>query len=394
MSSIMTVRLAFNSIASNKLRTFLTMLGVIIAVAAVITMVSIGQGATKAVTDQIKKMGTADMVTVNIWGDENKQLEYDDMDELRKIENVVGVAPIMQGGTEIRYDKKNMHVGIQGVDSYFPQVRKHYVDRGRFIVPLDMEMRQRVIILGSKVEKELFPFEDAIGKHINLNGVSYTVVGTMEEKGQAMWEDPDSAVWIPLTTAQRFFKRQGIGEVYITASSEEMVPAMTKTLETNLKDMVGEDCFDVYSQTEYLKEVEKVYGILTLVLAGIAGISLLVGGIGIMNIMLVSVTERTNEIGIRKAIGAKRRNILLQFLIEAGVISGVGGIIGIILGWGASKGIAAIISNSTGETMTAYVSPAVVLIAVGFSFIVGMFFGIYPANKAAKLKPVDALRFE
>jgi len=383
------VKLAIAGIRSNKMRSFLTMLGVIIGVAAVIVLVSIGQGATKSVTDSIQSMGS-NLVTVNIRTNETSAtMTYDEVMKWKEETGVKGIAPVINGSVSVKYGNKKWDTSLEGVNDEYQDVRNNYVQSGRFILPTDLTFRQKVVLLGVEVSRQLFENANPVGETVKINGQNYTVVGLLEEKGAQSMGANDDRIIIPLTTAERLLSSRGIRTVYIQASAPETVDAVVTEIDNVLyKKLKNVDAYRVNNQAEMLSAVNQVTGTLTAMLGGIAGISLLVGGIGIMNIMLVSVTERTREIGIRKAIGAKRRDILRQFLIEALVVSCSGGIIGIIIGIGGSQLAGSLISMET-EVSLKFMS-----LAFGFSVLIGIVFGMYPANKAAKLNPIEALRFE
>lgn len=390
MNFLQAVRLSLDSIWSNKLRSFLTMLGVIIGVFAVVALVSLGQGAAGTVTEQVQGMGS-NLITVNITGRGTKTaLTLDEALALGEKVGVKAAVPAISFQANIKYGTRTARFSVEGTTAEYQDVRNHYPQSGRFIVPTDVTYRQKVTVLGTEVAGELFPASDPLGEEIRINGTIFTVVGLLEEKGSGgMMGSDDRKVLIPVSTAQRLFHSPGVQTVYVQAESPETVDRAVAALEASLKfDFRGDDAFRVFNQAQILDVVNQVTGTLTLMLAGIAGISLLVGGIGIMNIMLVSVTERTREIGICKALGAKRRDILFQFLVESAVISGLGGVIGMALGYALVRTI----SNLT--ELNASFSFQVVVTALLFSLFVGIFFGIYPANKAAKLNPIDALRAE
>lgn len=390
MSFSKAVKMAYKEIVGNKMRTFLTMLGIIIGVSAVIIMVSIVQGTTSRITESLESMGT-NLLSVRITGrGADSFLEYDEVLSLSDKYGILGVAPVASGNATIKYGTNTMDITVEGVDENYQSVRNHTVQRGRFITPLDVEYRHKVILLGSEVVKELFTIQNPIGETVKLNGSNYTVIGVLEEKGSSIGGSNDEKVLIPISTAQRFLKIKGIRSLFIQAESAEMVDVAYAELEKFLLNRFknDEDAFRIFNQSEMLSTVNEVTNNMALMLGGIAAISLIVGGIGIMNIMLVSVTERTREIGIRKAIGAKRKDILIQFLIESATISGFGGIIGVIIGLAGNKLLNMLAGINTKPTVS------VLVIAFSFSLIVGVFFGIYPANKASKLRPVDALRFE
>ncbi|PLX28953.1 MAG: ABC transporter permease [Clostridiales bacterium] len=385
-----TFKMAMSSIFSNKMRSFLTMLGVIIGVSAVIILVSIGQGTTKSVTESIEGMGS-NLLTVNIMGrgaDTSLDLEDIEMfDEFIGVGKVAGSSTMnadIKSGTTILED-----ISINGTDEDYLSILNYEMLEGRFLIDTDLDNRQRVAVVGSEVKSELFGNASAIGEEIKINGQTYTIVGSLAEKGSSMMGSNDEVVVIPLTTAQRLSGDTSIRTIYVQAESAETVDVAKAYMENYLERKFGdEDAYRVFDQSEVLDTVGSVTGMLTAMLGGIAGISLLVGGIGIMNIMLVSVTERTREIGIRKAIGAKYSDILVQFIIESIVLSGMGGIIGVALGIGGAYAITAIFELET------VVSMGIVILSTMFSLGVGVVFGIYPADKAAKLNTIDALRYE
>lgn len=383
------VRLAFAGIRANKMRSFLTMLGVVIGVAAVIILVSIGEGTTKSVTQSIEGMGS-NLISVTIRNNEtNVTLSFNEVLKWKERAGIQGIAPVNNGNVTVKYGNKTYNTSLEGVNDEYQQVRNHKVQRGRFIIPTDLSFRQKVVLLGTEVAAQLFGNMDPVGETVKIDGQNFKVVGLLEEKGAQSMGSNDDKILIPFTTAERLLNSKGIRSVYIQAQTPEMVDVVVAQIDHILYNKTKDaEAYRVFNQAEMLSTVNQVTGTLTAMLGGIAGISLLVGGIGIMNIMLVSVTERTREIGIRKAIGAKRRDILRQFLIEALVVSCSGGIIGIILGIGGSWLIGSVISLETA------VSLKIMGIAFGFSVLIGIVFGSYPANKAAKLNPIEALRFE
>ena len=385
-----TFKLAIKSILGNKMRTLLTMLGIIIGTSAVIILVSVAQGTTNQVTENIESMGTNLLsVTINGRGLETS-LDYEEVSELSEIPGVDGVSPIVNGQVTVKYGLNSSSVTVEGADEGYSIVRDQKVSDGRFIHPLDIENRQKVVLLGSEIVEELFQSANPVGEIVQLNGSNFKVIGVLEEKESSLGGSSNNKLLIPITTAERFLKSTGIRSIYIQSESPEKVAEVQVATEAFLlKKFDGnEDSYKVFNQADMLTTVEEITGSMTLMLGGIAAISLVVGGIGIMNIMLVSVTERTREIGIRKAIGAKRKDILLQFMLESAVISGIGGILGVLIGIGGSYGLTRLAGISTS------IVPNTLIIAFLFSIGVGMFFGIYPANKASKLKPVDALSFE
>jgi len=381
------IKLAIAGIKANKMRSFLTMLGVIIGVAAVIVLVSIGEGTSKSVTDRIQGMGS-NLISVNI-RNSRISLTYNEVMQWKERTGVQAIAPVVSGNVTVKYANKKYDTSLEGVNDEYQEVRNHKVQRGRFIIPTDISFRQKVVLLGTEVSSQLFGNVNPVGETVKINGQNFKVVGLLEEKGSQSMGSNDDKVIIPLSTAQRLLSSVGIRSVYIQAESPEAVDTVVFQINNILARKTNDtEDYRVFNQAEMLSTVNQVTGALTAMLGGIAGISLVVGGIGIMNIMLVSVTERTREIGIRKAIGAKRKDILRQFLIEALVVSCAGGIIGIILGIGGSRILGSVMSIQTA------VSLEIIAIAFGFSVLIGIVFGIYPANKAAKLNPIEALRFE
>ncbi|MCL4440307.1 MAG: ABC transporter permease [Firmicutes bacterium] len=387
MNLIQVIKLAVAGIRANKMRSILTMLGVIIGVAAVIVLVSLAQGATKSVTGSIQGLGS-NLVTISM-RNTPITLTYNEVMEWKNRPGIRGIAPVISGNVTVKYGNKKYDTGLEGTNSEYEQVRNTHVQEGRFIMPIDLSFRQKVVLLGTEVSRQLFAQGSPIGETIKINGINFKVVGLLVEKGAAAFGSNDDKVVIPLTTAERVMNSKGVRSVYIQAATPGDVDTVVAQLDNYLyRKTKNTDVYRVSNQVEMLSTVNQVTGMLTLMLGGIAGISLFVGGIGIMNIMLVTVTERTREIGIRKAIGAKRRDILRQFLIEAVVVSGIGGIIGILVG--------ALVSRILGSLMAVEISMSlkVVGMAFGFAVLVGIVFGMYPANKAAKLNPIEALRFE
>jgi putative ABC transport system permease protein len=388
MSIKNTLKMAFKSILSNKMRTFLTMLGIIIGVFSVIVMVSIGQGATAQVTESVQGMGS-NLLTLNI-RDRSTKFDKDNLEDIEKLIGIDLASPNVSLNGTVKYGLDSQEsMAISGVDEDYKEIQGQTVEFGRFISPIDVDYRNKVAVIGYETWENLFAGLNPLQEEISINGEKYKVVGVLSEKESTLMGSSNDIIIIPYTTAMRQFRTNTINTLTIQGESPELVDTALENLEKYLLEIYeDEDSYNIFNQEELLSTLDEITGTLTLMLAGIAGISLLVGGIGIMNIMLVTVSERTREIGIRKAIGARRSNILAQFLIESSVISSVGGIVGIILGMFVNK----ILSTSLG--ISTVVNIQVILIAFGFSLIVGIFFGIYPANKASKLKPVDALRYE
>lgn len=390
MNIIQGIKMAMSSILTNKLRSFLTMLGIIIGVAAVITLVSLGQGSTKQVTEQVQGLGS-NLITVTIMGrGAETSLDYEEAMKWNEKSGIEAVSPVISQNATVKYGNNNVEVSIEGTNSEYESVRDFHVQNGRFLLPIDIEYRQKVAIIGSSTAEELFGLVNPVGQTVLINGTSFKIVGLLEEKGSSMGGSNDEKILIPISTAERLFGSKGVRNIYIQAETPETVDIAVSQLEAELtkKFREEEDSYRIFNQQDILESVESVTSTMTLMLSGIASISLLVGGIGIMNIMLVSVTERTREIGIRKAIGAKKRDVLFQFLIESIVLSGIGGIFGIIFGVGGAMLVGSMTNIGVEFSLN------IIWLAFGFSVIVGVFFGIFPANKAAGLKPIEALRFE
>jgi putative ABC transport system permease protein len=400
------LRIALRGLMANKVRAALTMLGIIIGVAAVIALVSIGQGFSAYVSGQFENLGTNVLfVMPDLEAREDAEpLTTGDALALADplaLPGVEAVAPAYQRAALVSYEGQEISTSAQGITPEYQSVRNYEVAVGRFISQEEVDHRGRVVVLGYTVVQKLFPANAyPIGEIVRLNGVPFEVIGVLAEKGASGPVDNDDMVLIPLSTAQtRLFTAETVRGDYVISvisvqvrSEGEMASAMadiTEVLRERHRIEPGEvDDVNVINQADLLSTVASITGVLTTFLGAIAAISLLVGGIGIMNIMLVSVTERTREIGLRKAIGAGRDDILWQFLIEAMVLSLIGGLFGIALGVAISLLVGPALSLQTSVTAST------MLLAAGFSAAVGLFFGIYPAMRAAGLHPIDALRYE
>jgi putative ABC transport system permease protein len=401
------IRIALRALTANKLRAALTMLGIMIGVAAVITLLAIGDGVTRYIADQFVGLGTnLVFVTANVNEDSpNARLTLQDAEQLGDptiVPNVAVLAPSVFRSVEVQYRGQVYRTTAEASTSSYGVVRNYVVARGRFLEHVDVNGRSRVVVLGQDVIDNLFPEDvDPLDTEIKINGITFRVIGILEAKGGGLFGSQDDLIIVPLTTAgDRLFNLRGadgallVGVIWIQAVDSEAVEdilidtaiALRQSHNINFRDA---DDFSLFTQQDFLSAFGEVTGVLTLFLGAIASISLLVGGIGIMNIMLVSVTERTREIGLRKAVGAKKRDILGQFLAEAMVLALIGGLFGIVLGYGGATAVhLAVPELDTTITLNA------VALAVGFSVAVGLFFGIYPATRAAALHPIDALRFE
>jgi len=409
------VRIALRGLAANKLRSALTMLGIIIGVGAVIALLSVGQGVAQLVTERIQSIGSNVLfvVPVNIQAASagamaaggSGSLSLADAEAIADpdlVPDVVAVAPEYQRSATVERGREAIVTTVAGITPEYATVRNAKVAEGRFIDETDMAAGSRVALQGATAYQRLFPDgEYALGQTVRINSIPFRVIGIMEEKGRSGFGSQDNIVFVPLSTAHtRLFRGRTVGGsprvtvINVQVASEDRMDAASEAIQDLLRQRHklsyrDDDDFSVISQKDILSIFGEITSVLTLFLGAIAGISLLVGGIGIMNIMLVSVTERTREIGIRKAVGAKRRDILIQFLIEAMVLSLVGGAVGILLGVAGSLLIARL-----SEDLVTVVTPQAILLATGFSAAVGLFFGIYPATRAARLNPIDALRYE
>jgi putative ABC transport system permease protein len=402
MNFLETFRVAIEAILSNKVRSGLTMLGVIIGVMAVILLVSIGEGARIYITKELTGLGTNLLIitpgkTTTSGGFHPpsagtvRKLTYDDSLTLRRRAWLLSDAvPIVFGTGKIKYQNKGRDTTIIGTTPEFERVRNLFVDTGAFVSQEDVDSKFKVVVLGRTVKDELFGQENPLGKLVMLSDARYRVVGVMRKKGTSLGWDIDDVVFIPVTSGQELFDTDGLFEILAsTPRSEDVDRAITQIKDILIKRHAHREDFTIQTQGAILSTMNTILGVLTAVLGGIAGISLLVGGIGIMNIMLVSVRERTREIGIRKALGATNRDIMAQFMIEAITLSGVGGIIGIIVGVGLALLIPLFV-----DALPTSVSAWSIIMAFTFSAAVGVFFGVYPARKAALQDPIQALRYE
>lgn len=415
MNLLRSLQTALTNLRANKLRSALTMLGVIIGVGAVIIMVSIVEGARFQIVKEFERLGSKLIVVAYQPKMEDirkggRRLEGLTMDDVRAIETQCDLvenvsAEEMAGGNKVSYGPNEMEQAqVSGVQPAYMVVRNAIVARGRFILDEDLASWNKVCVIGDKVRSELFKAEDPIGRQIEVGRVNMTVVGVLEKKGSSGPDgNADSNVLLPITTLQkRLTGSEHVSTVFTQPRQAAMLePAMDQIWQTLMRRHDNAPGFRVDSSENILKTIGRILTIFSLVLGSIAGLSLLVGGIGIMNIMLVSVTERTREIGIRKAVGAKRKDILMQFLIEAATVSGAGGLAGIAAGAGISWIIHLVTkqflpgNGPGGEAGLPFHLPAwAILGAFAFSALIGMFFGIYPAMRAASLQPVEALRHE
>ncbi|WP_068779894.1 ABC transporter permease [Paenibacillus sp. GM2] len=390
MNLLQSIKMAWKSIIGSKVRSLLTMLGIIIGVSSVIILVSVGQGTTSQITSQLEGLGT-DLLTVNIMGrGAATSLSLDEAMDFEQIEGVKAVSPVISNSVTVKKGTTNDTISVEGIVPSYEDVNNFHVQTGRFILDLDNDFRMKVALMGSEAAQTFFGSENPVGQTIQLNGSSFKIVGLLESKGSSLTASNDNKILIPLTTAERTLRSGGIRSITVQANDSKLISTVKSSLEAELnkKFQNASNSYSIFNSQDMLDTVNSTTQTLSLALGGIAGISLLVGGIGIMNIMLVSVSERTREIGIRKAIGAKKRNILMQFMVESTFLSGFGGMVGIGIGYGVS----ALIGRYTSLTTT--VPVYIVMISFIFSLFIGIIFGMIPANKAAKLRPIYALRSE
>lgn len=376
---------SLKNIKNNKLRSALTMLGLVIGIASVIILVGIGNGTSNQVTSQVQSLGT-NVLTLNI-NSSDTSLEYSQLDNLLKIDNIESVAPYKSvSSTVTRGDTTSQRASIIATTQEYMNTTNLTISKGRILSVIDLENNSKVCLLGNDIASTLFSLSNPIGQTIKINGDNYTVIGVITAVGNSMGSNIDDMIIIPFTTAKYLGSDTSINSLYIKVQDENKIEKTTSLIENYITQTLGitTDYFSVSSQDSMLDTMESVNDTLSLLLAGIASISLIVGGIGVMNVMLVSVTERTKEIGIRKALGAKRSDVLVQFLIEALVLCICGGIIGVISGI-----LIGTVLGKMGYTFTPNTS--IIILSFSSSALIGIIFGIFPARKAAKLNPIDAL---
>jgi len=396
--------MAWASLIANKMRSILTMLGIIIGVAAVIALVSIGNGVKQDIQNSISSLGSNLLMVmpgaprtpgVRPSAGSMKSLKVSDYEAISKLDGVKAASPMTNGSYVVIYQNKNWTTSVSGVSYNYLDVNNWSMKSGRFLSEKNVQNRERVAVVGKTVVKNLFGDEDPVGAEIRVKNIPFRIIGVLNSKGSgAMGNDQDDMVVIPYTTAmERVEGVDYLRMIYVTGKDENGIDRLQSDIENLLRVRHGIkdtnlDDFNIQNMNSIMETMEETTGTLTLFLGAVAAISLVVGGIGIMNIMLVSVTERTREIGVRKALGATYSVIVTQFLIEAVVISLMGGIIGIILGIGSSK----LIGMASG--MSTVISVPTIVMSFAFSMAIGLIFGIYPARKAAKLNPIDALHYE
>lgn len=373
------------------MRAFLTMLGIIIGVASVIILVSLMNGLSADMTSKFESMGT-NTITINLVGrGGNRTFTIDDVEKL--VENnpdyLGEYSPVVTASVTAKSGTDSVSTSVKGVNEYYKDMQSIELSAGRFIEYIDCSRRQNICVIGSYIASELFSGENPVGQTLKINGITYNVVGVLDETADSVEGSDDDVIYAPYSVATRLSFNGNISKYFVSAINTDNIDYTVSIIEKALYDAYGsDDAYRVTSMTSMIEQVDEMTGSIAAVLVGIAGISLVVGGIGIMNIMLVSVTERTREIGIRKALGARRKNIMQQFIIEAATTSAMGGILGIIFGIFMAFAAGKILG------MSVIISVGAVAIAFSVSVGIGVIFGYFPANKAAKMRPIDALRYD
>ncbi len=388
-----TVRLAFDSIMSNKLRSFLTMLGIIIGVGAVIILVSIMDGVTGQVTDAFENFGMNNITVAITSRGSTRYVEPEDMyeiiDENPELFTYCTPNVTLNATVKSKNSSENERASVTGIDETYDKINQLTTEQGRFLQFIDVDKMLKVCVIGTYYEQAFFERGKALGETIKINGEPFTIVGVLEEKADSSENSSDQCIYIPYTIASKMNWNSSIDSYTVTMADANNLEIAKSVLQKELTEILGSsDFYKIIATQEILDELNSIIGTMKAALVCIAGISLLVGGIGIMNIMLVTVTERTREIGIRKSLGAKKKNILTQFVVEAATVSGVGGILGIVFG--------ATVSIIAGKLLEITIIPSFFAVALAFSVSVaiGIIFGLLPAKNAANLNPIDALRFE
>lgn len=397
MNVFMSFKMALDSILSSKVRSFLTMLGIIIGVAAVIILVNMVTATTLDMRNQLESMGT-NLINVSIsrggWG-MTRSVSVAEIEKIAEenTDSIEYITPVVNSRSTVKYGNSNVSTTLYGVNEHYGKIRNRAVSNGRFLTQSDIDNRAPVVLIGEYVRMELFGGQNPVGQQIKINNEVFTVIGLLEKKSSNVSQgSDDDVVIIPYSKATRLLRNANINSFAVSAKSADTMSQATSAIEAVLyRKFKSSNFYTVTNQADQIDTIDDALGSMTLLMAGIAGISLIVGGIGIMNIMLVTVTERTREIGIRKAIGAKTKTILVQFLIESAVVSCLGGIIGIVLGVVGSYFTCIGMSMPTVPLSS---QTSIILGSFLFSAAIGIFFGLYPARKAAKLNPIEALRFE
>ena len=407
MTLLEPIRIGLSQLRANKLRSLLTLLGMLIGVGSVVGIVSISEGLRRTIMDEFGKLGGGNLIIVSprqwvmrhgrwVRAAHYEPLVLEDIGHVKAAsERFSAVLPALEAPAELRFKKATYSGKVAAATPLYTWAFDWEVEKGRFLMKKDLEARRTVCVLGKEVKDRLFGETSPLHREVKLNGRRYTVVGVMEER-KFFDQNWGNQVLVPVTTAQtRIFGSKYIGGLIVLTKEPQDVPSAIRTIEKVLKARYGKEAeYQTFSGKGFLEEVDQVIRVMKIVTGGIAGISLLVGGIGIMNIMLVSVVERTREIGIRKSLGAKPRHLLQQFVVEAIILSVVGGMLGVGVGIGLGRAISGVIEHYAKTPFPSVVSAGSVALSLGLSGTIGLFFGIYPAARAARMKPVDALRYE
>lgn len=388
MKLIANIKGSVKNIISNKLRSILTMLGLIIGISSVIILVGISEGSNKRVNEKVKDLGT-DLLSLNIYSKENS-IKYEDLIEYANINNIKNIIPYKSIMKSVNINRENMQIAnIVATNENYIDIQNLKIKSGRTLSIIDIENNNKVCILGNNIASSLFELNNPIGQCIKIDGYNFTIIGILEQQGEILGNNADNLVLIPITSAKYLGEDINIKDMYIQVENEEKIEETKNIITDYVRKTVqiSTEEFSIASQDSMIEAMNDIDNTLSMLLIGVASISLLVGGIGVMNVMLVSVTERTKEIGIRKALGAKKIDILIQFLIESLVLCVLGGILGIILGI-----VIGLLTINLGFSF--FISRSIIFIAFIVSTIIGLIFGIFPAYRASCLRPIDALRNE
>lgn len=387
MRFLQIIKIALKNIKSNKLRSLLTMIGIVIGISSVIIMVGIGSGSSKSIVAQVQSLGS-NLITLNV--NASRGVTPEDITAIKGMDGIKTASPIISTSVQAKTGTQTTSYSVNGVNEEFLEIRQLHLNLGRFISQIDVENRSKVVVIGDTVAQDIFGGLNAVNQNIKLNGDEFKVVGVLKSIGSTSSGNIDDMIIMPFSTAQTVAKSTKVSTVYIESTNDSSVDSAMASVDLYMQGKLskyGTKPYSLMSQQQLLETMSSITKTLSLLLGGIASISLIVGGIGVMNVMLVSVTERTKEIGIRKALGGKQKDILKQFLIEALVLSSMGGILGVGVGIGIGD-----VLTSFGVTVV--FSLNIILISFGFSMAIGIIFGLFPAYKASKLKPIDALRYE